>query len=157
MLLKTTITKCEHSFRYGDIPATGKEFLLNTNRINAVRASGAAGSSFYFSENLFSNRESPTYMVSSNSTPAAIATVADLTFENNLMDMTLCTDNLTTGAHIAEKVNVESIALAWAHEEDSDYSWLVFFLGAFSRKLVLVAAPLEAIKDSADTGTTTTW
>lgn len=157
MLVLATITKAEHGYKYGDIPSTGKQFLLATERINGVQASGTAGSTFFFSENLYSNRESPCYMVSSDITPAEMSTAADLTWEDNLLDLTICTDNLTTGAHIARKVNVNSIACAWAYEGDSDYSWLVYWLGGFSRKLVLVAAPLAAIKQSSDTSTTTTW
>ena len=155
MLIQGTITKAQNGFRYGDIPSTGKTVALATERINSVQASGVAGSTFYFSENLYSPRESPCYMVSSDLTPAELVTASNLTWANNLMYAEIFTDNDPDKDIIERYINVNSIAIAWEYESDSDYCWLVYWEGSFRRKQVLCAFNLDALVQYADTATTT--
>lgn len=154
MLRKVNVTTMEHGNKFSDIPSAGREYVLATEAINGVQASGN-GSSFYFTENLYSPRESPYYMVSDDTTPAELVTTSNLSWANNLMYMEIFTDNDPTKAIIERYVNINSIRIAWTYELDSDYCWVVYWVGAFVRKQVLCAFNLDALVQYADTSTTT--
>jgi len=154
MLVKGTFTTFNHGYSIGDLPAAGRDYVFATERINSVQASGN-GSSFYFSNNLYSNREMPGYIVCSTLTPAELVTASNLTWSSNLMYAEIFTDNDPTKAIIERYINVNSISLAWEYELDSDYCWLQYWEGSFRSKKVLCAFNLDALVQYADTATTT--
>lgn len=155
MLVKGNFTVMNHGFRHGDIPSAGKEFVFATERVNSVQAAGASGSTFYFSENINDPKESPYYIACSDLTPAELATASNLTWSSNLLYVEIFTDNDPAKDIIERYINVNSIAIAWAYESDSDYCWLRYFEGGFRAKTVLCAFNLDALLNYADTGTTT--
>jgi hypothetical protein len=155
MLVKGTITTWNHGYIHGDLPAAGKVFVLATERINSVRASGVSGSSFYFSDNLYSDREFPNYLVCSDLTPAELVTASNLTYANNLMPFEIFTDNDPAKAIIEEWIDVKSLSHAWDYESDTDYCWLKYWEGGAKAKTVLCAFNKDALVQYADTATTT--
>jgi hypothetical protein len=155
MLVKGVFTVMNHGNRHGSLPSTGKTFVFATERVNSVQAAGASGSTFYLSENINDPRESPYYIACSDLTPAELATASNLSWSSNLLYLEIFTDNDPTKAIIERYINVNSIAIAWEYELDSDYCWLRYFEGGFRKKDVLCAFNLDALLNYADTGTTT--
>lgn len=142
--------------------ATGRVFLLNTNRITDVKDIGNNQCSFLYADNPSDRRESVSYLEVDLSV-AEVEAYIDSTPHSQALTLPFVPKHEPWGSpHFPLRTPVDTTIGIWsvtyftAYNPDPDnYCWLCYYKGAFKRIEVLVNYSIDDITDIVETGTTT--
>ena len=125
--------------------STGTYFVLNTYRLNSIRAYGTGGtqSSLYYADNPFNHRDNPCYMELTK-TPAQLIALID-TSQHTHITLPVFPGNDTAESTVNHVFQTIHIAYAVAHEVTSDYSWVTYTDSGYGIHTVLVDLDLDEI------------
>lgn len=121
----------------------GTQYLLNTNRLDSIRAHGASESSLFYFDDAFNSRDKGAYMEVVK-TPAQLITLID-TSQNKYVTLPIFPDNDTTKTTVNRTFLAKDIAYAVVKYTGSDYSWVTYCDSAFKKYTVLVDYTLAEI------------
>jgi len=144
---------------------TGREFLLNTNRISDLRDLSTLvipRCSFNYSDNPGDRREGLSY-VECDLSSAQVITQFDTAPHSYAITLPIVPYNHPWGSpHFPLRPPVNTTigiwAIAWVTRYNPDpdnYVWVCYYKGSFKRLEVLVSLNLEQFEDIIQTGTTT--
>jgi hypothetical protein len=149
MFILSTITKWE-SLRDGrhrvgalDLP-TGREFVINPNRLVDIRDKGT-GSKFLFFDNHLDSRENASYVESSDSV-TTLQEAYDDDLSSKFIELPIYRDNNISRATDIVRIDSELFAYADANNASpGTSSWVVYIKNGFKRVEVLVNLTLNDI------------
>jgi hypothetical protein len=157
MLFYATVTKWEGCGKDPRVKDTtnGTVFLLNGNRLNGLEIRSSTKSKFMYVDNHKNPREKASY-IEAGEANSTIITDIDKTWNSMVVLLNFYTDNDTTKATFARKINVEDIAYVYF---DQTYhhtkSWVVYYEGG-KRMELICSYSLKQILSLVDDGNLTT-
>ena len=142
--------------------ATGRWFILNTNRVTDVKVLTATTCSFLYADNPSDRRESVSFLEVDMS-QAEVEAAIDSTAHSQALTLPFQPKKEPWGSPcyplrtpVDTTIGIWSVAYFTAYNPDpANYCWLCYYKGAFKRIEVLVNYSLDDIRDIVETGTTT--
>lgn len=145
--------------------ATGRLFILNTNRITDIKDLSTlteSRCSFLYADNPSDRRESVSYLEVAYS-QAQMETIIDSTPHSQALTLPFQPKREPWGSPVFPlRTPVDTTIGIWAvtyfteyNPDPDNYCWLCYYKGAFKRIEVLVNYSLDDIIDIVETGTTT--
>lgn len=134
---------------------TASVAVLNTNRVGLFKVRATSYSSFYYTINPSDRRSKPGF-IDATSNVAALTSAFDSVLNSNVMTLRTHPEDDVDQTVVLKYIDYEDFAYAYAHESDSDKSWVVYTTKSFKKIRVLVDNSLDELVDLAATGTTTT-
>jgi hypothetical protein len=114
----------------------GTQYLLNTYRLDSIRAHGATESSLYYFDNPFNHRDSGCYMEVVK-TPAELIAYMD-TSQHTHVTLPIFPDNDHTETAVNHVFQTVHIAYAVIHEIYPEHSWVTYTDSGLGIHTVLV-------------------
>ena len=143
-IMKWQTCKSQGNKRVRDA-TNGTEYLLNTNRLDSIRAHGSGGtesSCFYF-DDPFNSRDQGCYMELVK-TPAQLITLID-TSQNKYVTLPIHPDNDSQQLSVKRTFQSKDIAFAVDQYTGAETSWVTYCDEAFKKRTVLVGLSVAQI------------
>ena len=114
----------------------GTAYILNTYRLDSIRAKGTTKSSLYYFDNPFNHRDAGCYM-EVEKTPAELIAYMD-TSQHTHITLPIFPDNATANTAVDTTIQTVHFAYAVVHETDSSVSWVTYTDSGLGIHTVLV-------------------